>query len=681
MVSIRHRSLLRPPWHPSTEDLLLWLDGEIKAKSHNKVEEHLKICWSCRMKRQKIECLISDYMEHRKVQRAVSPGFPSLGTARFRARLEQLELEGGKGPIFSNLIISLAKEVFPLRFSPRLAVCLLLCCFILLSLIRLSSVPPVSAKEFLRRTEYAEIQAIRQVPAPVVYQQLQVRRYSSAPEQERTEVWEIWNDASHNRFKQRVENANGLRVISAETHDRALQAPILAELEQILQANHMDRRKPLSPASYQAWRDSIRFESEKVAETKLAKGDRALELKTVAAGPFAPRAIIQAELVVRAQDWHPVKQSLKVNEENGVRDYQLTETAFKVLTLNTLTSTIFADLTPPSPAIPPQTRSVSSLPSPNPTELLTAEIEVCYALHRLKACLGEPLELVRGSSGRIEVQGLAETEQRKEELVTALQGIPLVTAKIQTVEEATIAPPLSPSAPMNPGEQAKNASSQEGTIVEVQSNKLPIQDQLERYFSQVQDTASSRQRQDITGSVSVRQKIAELSTKAVSLSDSLLAEAWALRRLAEQYPEWKTKNLRPATRWLLEVMLRDHLTRLRTQIGGYRTLVEPVLFSPGREDIGAMPSSGTEALSPPDPKHSGWVTTALHVFSQVEQIRRLTTYLFAAADLPGGQAEQATPGLLAALYQLDSDSQNLEIDVAREFSDTRDLLLLKERPR
>ena len=69
MVSIRHRSLLRPPWHPSTEDLLLWLDGEIKAKSHNRVEEHLKICWSCRMKRQKIECLISDYMEHRKVQR------------------------------------------------------------------------------------------------------------------------------------------------------------------------------------------------------------------------------------------------------------------------------------------------------------------------------------------------------------------------------------------------------------------------------------------------------------------------------------------------------------------------------------------------------------------------------------------------------------------------------------
>src|SRR6058998_2825281 len=52
------------------------------------------------------------------------------------------------------------------------------------------------------------------------------------------------------------------------------------------------------------------------------------------------------------------------------------------------------------------------------------------------------------------------------------------------------------SAAMNPGEQAKNASSQEGTIVEVQSNKLPIQDQLERYFSQVQDTASSRQRQD-----------------------------------------------------------------------------------------------------------------------------------------------------------------------------------------
>ena len=62
--------------------------------------------------------------------------------------------------------------------------------------------------------------------------------------------------------------------------------------------------------------------------------------------------IVKAELIVRTKDWHPVQKRLEVRGENETRSYELTETAFEVLSLNTLGSSIFEDLSPSSPQEP-----------------------------------------------------------------------------------------------------------------------------------------------------------------------------------------------------------------------------------------------------------------------------------------------------------------------------------------
>jgi hypothetical protein len=59
--------------------------------------------------------------------------------------------------------------------------------------------------------------------------------------------------------------------------------------------------------------------------------------------------------------------------------------------------------------------------TPSTGELITAEIESWFALHRAKACLGEALEVIRDRSG-VKIRGVVETAERREELLEALRG-------------------------------------------------------------------------------------------------------------------------------------------------------------------------------------------------------------------------------------------------------------------
>ncbi|MCI0420427.1 MAG: hypothetical protein L0312_14590, partial [Acidobacteria bacterium] len=514
-TSYHYKNVFRQSWHPSIDELLLYLDGEIQAKTNPKVEAHLRVCWSCRVKREKIERFISAFMEQRKTLLAGSLNFPPEALPRFAAQLSDLELDSGDSRFFSHLVGWLKHGGFHSRFSLRYASFLLACSLILFFLIRLSSVPPVSAKEVLQRAEKAEAQKLRQLPSAVVYQKLQLRRSPSVPGRPEFLTWEIWNDATNNRSRQRVEDARGPRLLPLEESDAAhlpdadsplkkpvsgvsntsedphSLPPILAELEQVFRANRMDPRRPLSPASYEAWRRSIRNEAGEVIQTQLPDGGKALTLRTVAPGPFARNAIIEADLVIRAADWHPVEQRLKVQGQQGLQEYALSEAAFEVVALNSLSSSIFADLNlPRAPLVIPQTPIAPPAVAPTAVELTAAEIEAHYALHRLNACLGEPIEIVRGPSGQIVVQGLAETAERKTELLAALEGIPLLTAKIQTVEEANSAVSSAPQVQSEAQRRIEAPLSEASGIVEIHSRKLPIQDQLERYFLQAPGAGS-----------------------------------------------------------------------------------------------------------------------------------------------------------------------------------------------
>ena len=129
-------------------------------------------------------------------------------------------------------------------------------------------------------------------------------------------------------------------------------------------------------------------------------------------------------------------------------------------------------------------------------------------------------------------------------------------------------------------------------------------------------------------------------------------------------------------RWLLEVMARDHMAALRMVINQSRTLLEPVL---SWAEVGKGASAEMEKAEksvPGELSDSDWATEAQQLFATVEQMERLTACLFAGANLPGAEGENASGKLLAVFSRADSEFQNVEAQLAKKFGGRADLLTL-----
>jgi hypothetical protein len=209
---------------------------------------------------------------------------------------------------------------------------------------------------------------------------------------------------------------------------------------------------------------------------------------------------------------------------------------------------------------------------PTPAELDATEMEAHYALHLAGACLGEPIEIVREAPGRLIVRGVARSAARQSELLAALgelQGPPWLHLEIQTVESAIAA---SREAGQQPATASGTVSPAEGSpaaayAVHVSSDRLALQDQLERYFTQEGDRSGASK------------NLNAFTRQAVSQSQTAMDHAWALRRLAERYGSAQTEQSLPRSRWLLQVMVREHLAEFTKQARMTRELLQPVLAS------------------------------------------------------------------------------------------------------
>jgi hypothetical protein len=88
MANWRHRRLLRQAWHPSDEELLLYVEGESDARGARRVSDHLSGCWTCRARREEIERAIGAYMAYDR-DRARTGGAGGAGGANGADNPEQ----------------------------------------------------------------------------------------------------------------------------------------------------------------------------------------------------------------------------------------------------------------------------------------------------------------------------------------------------------------------------------------------------------------------------------------------------------------------------------------------------------------------------------------------------------------------------------------------------------------
>ena len=688
MTSRWRRGLFRQTWHPSFEELMLFLD-EPSFKS-DKVEAHLRGCWSCRLTREKIDRVISAYMDARNKSLEGPPGVPKQSLAVFEHKLNQLALESGSQALFPVFLREQVQGFFlsrePFRLTAFLA-CLLLIAFVFF---RLTSAPTVSAKQILFHMRQAEAEQMQQTPLPVVYEKLRLLRHSPSA---RSEVltWEIWRDTQGKRIRYRLEGSQRSQIIflngrkqvdfEAGARNRPTATPTapngtggvepavpaaFAELEQVFRSHQANFEDPLSPDSFEAWCRAIRNHSEEASQSKLANGDEAFVLRASGEGPFLQNSIVSAELTIRKRDWQPVEQRLQVKTADGTTNYTLGKVAFEIMALNLLPPSIFSEPTSAPktivhfPGQPPAIRAPDTEELPPEGDLIAAELEAWYGLHSVGACLGRPMTVARIGHSQVEVQGIVETEGRKSQILAALRGIPHVTCSIRTVAEDRIATSAQAARP----EQIATVESETRVNSQASPQKLAAEGVLEQFFA-AKNCAGGSEREK--GNC-IQQKIAQLSQEVLMLSETALTQAWALRQLAGWYSSMPRDSLRISSLRLLELMARDHLTALHRESGRSQILLTPVL---GSFLENPRLSSGQKEREPSAGVPEGdvnWVAASQRLCSVIERTTNLMLGMFVETNLPVTDTESAAKELLSRMAGLEATFAKLEAQVVIELS-------------
>lgn len=604
MDSIFKTAISENNGHPSEDELLLYVDGELAPKTTNQIRGHLEACWSCRVRTEKIEETISSFIDYRNQVLKPLVEQPPDGWRGFDGKLNRLASEVGRPSLFANVRGTLGRifsaptwerghllRMVDSRVLLRPIAAIVTVSLIVGLLIYFNRTPVVSASELLQRASDAQQHAISATSQAVVYQKIQIRRKAVSSSIPETVTWEVWNDTADGRARQSVELSGSRQFIDeaarakspVPNHTTSLPAP-LSSLTDILRANHMNPAMPLSAASYDAWRRSVAPRHDEVTKTRLADGHDAFTLRTVSGDPINTDEIIEASLVIRANDWHPVNEHLRVKSGEGDEEFELSETAYSVVSLNTLAPEIFAE----QPIIAASPTNSSAAATKKETEPLAPnvvpaapvvatadlEVEVLRLLHEAHADLGEQLAATKGADGLLHVAGIVDTPERKTEIMRALQPVinhPAVRIEIQTVAEA-----LAQQQEQRIRSKATPAPVTEQKV-EINSEVIAAAPELRRHFSS-------------------DEQLREFSSRMVSQSRNAMRHVYAMKRLLSQFSPDELRTLSPEAKNKWIALIRSHARDYQNDVAALRRELQPV-FSPSLPGPGASGPEITDDAS------------------------------------------------------------------------------------
>lgn len=503
--------------HLTDELMLMLVDGELSTRQAGRARKHLETCWNCRARLERIEETISLFIEFRQMVQNPAMPEPPNRWGNFKALLNRVRLEADETPAPRFSLSSFTP------FQMRIGIAALTVLIISALLFQLFIAAPVSASELLDRATVRQRQMIAAEEQPVVYQKIRVRS-SHSP----TIDWEIWKSGSGDRFKQAVSPESG--------GDGAI---AFGELSKMLSANGIDQRRPMAPESFRQWRATLARSSDEVTV-----GD-VVTITTRNLAPPAAGRIAEATLKMRAEDLHPIYQTLRFEGDGRDLIYEFSEIEFSVVSLKTLKPDFFDSLKPGetvlasdnSPKEPDPSPSTTAAPLPDPSapaepvvaDLAALEVSALQLLSGVGADLGDEISVKR-ESGRIVVSGLVDSEARKLEIIKALAPLaddPGFRVEIATVSEALAARSKTPAGTPSRVDnlEADSSMAAENELIE----KFGSEAEARRYASRV-----------------------------IQISGRGMSRVYAMRRLAGQFSAAQIKEMSPETRTKFLAVIASH---------------------------------------------------------------------------------------------------------------------------
>jgi hypothetical protein len=633
--------------HLSDEKLLLAMDGELAAGESAQVKIHLQACWSCRARNEQIEEAIASVVEYRDLL-ATSFGPTSTdGRAKFVTQLQQLSRRVGSPTLRSRVVGTLrAVQAFLQGALPRHAAIsgLVIATLLLLFFAHPWEVRKVSASQLLENAQVSEVRALHSVTRPVVYQKLSIRIGDEAVT--RT----IYRDLEGVRQTDRLdvsgrtgERSDGL------TSPRQPQKPSESlqsarnEIEQTFLQAHLNWQDPLSATTYKDWHNNL---DEKHDQVSLS-GNNLLTLTTTTdEGPIA-----EARLTFRTSDFHPIAAILFLHD---ARKVEVTELVWNVLPLEVVDPAIFSTEPMKPLEVAHSANLVPPPSSPTDAELAESELQARVAIHAEGADLGEQIELDRdllaarpsSSERSVVVRGIVSTLERKNSLLAALQGIPHVQFRLQTVEEAAAQ------------ENAVSADKTEGAENQVTQEALVLESRAA--FTSVEARPNEPPAGAFKGRRALEQQLEECYPKAedrsafinrvVELVQGALAQAWALRRLRDHYGPETVAQLSRGSRQTLELLIRDHVLVLRHNVDEARDMVativlpEPAVEVPGRSNLD-VPTSASAPVN-------DWRYNVTEIFPEVQEVNENIAALLGESSRTTAEGQSLVHELQLTLTKL-----------------------------
>ena len=276
--------------------------------------------------------------------------------------------------------------------------------------------------------------------------------------------------------------------------------------------------------------------------------------------------LLKATLTLNKSNLHAIEQTLQLQRGSESREYRFVVASDELVPKNTTAFEIDPELIGgagqfgrtgdwalrnlTSSRVPP-TPSTSTPPSAS-AEL---EVDVAYLLNQAKADRNEQVALTRSAGGSLRVEGVVDTQQRKDEFLTVLAPVsnnPAVKIEIHTVAEASQRSTPTGSVSVHQAEET--------------THTIAADRQLRAYF----------EKRNLSGQTDVA--IRDYSSRMVQRAYKALFHAIELKKLVNRFANVDMRTVAPdaRTKWLR--MVHQHAQACARETSLLFEEMQPVFF-------------------------------------------------------------------------------------------------------
>jgi hypothetical protein len=573
-----------PSAHPADEQLVAFLDGEIRTPDLETAKAHLDICKECRVRMAFFQECSDGFLALRKTSLQDDGLLQEAATAQFRERLARhaekssatkSSFRGTWQRLLTGGIAALSRHR-----KPALATVVAIALVIATTMTLLDST--ASAETILLNAEKYESQHKPDSShlAEDVLQMEEIDEKTGIGERTGTIVLIRDSVSSAVYTKSDFYAGPPEEITISNDHEMGTLALRVFGSKNVMNSSvlaYLEMQHSFPAPSVSEFRKLIAGRGNQEPSTK-RKGNT-VEVHY----PFVPNhrsGIREAVLFVNRSDYSPTRISLFTGAQNAGHEYRFTRTDFSVRNrIPQLTQLFQAHETVIASA---GTRSHAASPAPAPLDYANshaadAEVAAAQALHEANACLGEEIYVFPMSDGSVWIQGLVDKKERREAIQQALSRLTMpLRAEIYTPEEMKSGARLfaAPDA-LRDGTRGAADKLAPVQVADLSVAQMAYHDELYNYYTKAGKNAEEAEKQ-----------VATFSNELSGLSRWTLLNAWSIKKLEQEFSPARTTGLSSHALENIAKMRQDHIQQIRNSAGKQAEMLAPLLKNSGTVSSG-----------------------------------------------------------------------------------------------